>query len=101
MTKISEQFMGELASRTRLELSGQEMMDLREQLNTILGYVDALQEVSVEECDDSYNVHPNALELRPDEPRLMGDSGQQLVSRSVGATDGFYRVPRVLEQEES
>lgn len=88
-----------VASLARLALSEEELKTYGEQLTRILGYVDVLNEVDI---DDAAPM-PHAVELqnvfRSDERRPSLDRSDAL--SNAPKTDGqFFQVPQILEQKD-
>ena len=97
--KVTEKEVVHVADLANLELTGQERTRLAKDLNSILEYIDRLNEL------DTSNVPPMAQavagsaadamradELRPPLPR-------EAVLENAPDTDGvFFRVPKVIEK---
>jgi len=84
-----------VARLARLELSGEELEHLAAQLARIVEYVDKLSRLDVGDLPPMMHAAEGAS-LREDEP------GPTLPRRlalegAPAASDGFFRVPRVLE----
>ncbi len=77
----------------RLRLSAEEAARLRPQLEAILGYVRRLEALDAESAEAGEEA---AAPLRPDEPRPGLSPGEALAA-APDASEGFFRVPRVLK----
>jgi aspartyl-tRNA(Asn)/glutamyl-tRNA(Gln) amidotransferase subunit C len=96
---IDEKMTRKVAELARLDLSDQEVTTFTSQLGQILGYVDQLQELSVEGVEPL--VHPIELEtpLREDQvvPSRVDADGNPLILKSApDVLYGGYKVPSIL-----
>lgn len=89
-----------VASLARLSLSDEELTTLGQQLTQILGYVDMLNEVDVENVAPM----PHAVDLQN---VFRDDQRQPSLDRTAALsnapkTDGqFFQVPQILEQKDA
>jgi aspartyl-tRNA(Asn)/glutamyl-tRNA(Gln) amidotransferase subunit C len=102
--KISREDVLRVAELAHLELTPAEVDTYQAQLDQILGYVDKLKEVDVEEIEPMSQVlvrsagavdaHP---ELREDVllPCTVADA---VLAQAPEASKPFFRVPRVIER---
>lgn len=95
--KVTENEVAHVADLANLELTGQERARLAKNLNSILEYIDRLNEL------DTSNVPPmahamtegnvmRADELRPSLPH------EAALRNAPDADRGFFRVPKVIEK---
>lgn len=94
--------MAHLKKLARLELSGAETAQLQHDLNAVLGYFEQLRELDtdgVEELRRPVPLEAAALEnvLRADVPGEMFTQ-QEALSLAPEQQDGFFKVPRTVEQ---
>ena len=87
-------------SLARLELSDQELQTYGQNLTEILGYVEVLNEVDIEDALPM----PHAVDLqnvfRTDERCLSLD--REAALSNAPKTDGqFFQVPQILEQKDA
>ena len=84
-----------VANLARIEMNEQEMKQYQTQLNTILGYVDKLQELDTTDIPPMAHVGANSTPMREDrrEPGL----GEKVLSNAPQREDRFFRVPQVIE----
>ena len=66
------------------------------ELNTILGFVEQLNEVDVEGVEPMTSVIPMEMRRRPDEVTDGGKAGEVVANAPVHA-DNFFLVPKVVE----
>ena len=97
--KVTEQEVSHVADLANLQLTEQERAQLAKDLNSILEYIDRLNEL------DTSNVPPMAQvagtttadAMRADElrPSLLHEAALQ---NAPDASDGFFKVPKVIEK---
>ncbi|MBQ3442461.1 MAG: Asp-tRNA(Asn)/Glu-tRNA(Gln) amidotransferase subunit GatC [Selenomonadaceae bacterium] len=95
--KISEQDIKTVASLSRLRIREEEAPDVLFQLNKILNYVENLQAI------DTTNIEPTTYAL-PMQNVFRADVVKPSLDRELALStaplqeDGYFKVPRVLEQ---
>lgn len=87
-----------VAELARLALSDAERARLREQLSTILGYMEVLNELDTSAILPTAQVIESQTVMRPDEvqPSLRRD---QVLQNAPDAEDGHFKVDAVLDVE--
>lgn len=85
-----------VARLARLALDPADLDKLAGQLNSIVGYVDALNEVDVT------GVEPLSHAIHMEQPRrkdeaLVGPIGRKGLTGSAGYEDGLVKVPKIVE----
>jgi len=94
---ISEETVRHIALLSRLECSDVEIHRFAGELNSILGYVEKLNELDTEDVEPT--AHALALRnvFRPDEvaPSL---SNEQALANAPQAEDGHFRVPPIIQE---
>jgi aspartyl-tRNA(Asn)/glutamyl-tRNA(Gln) amidotransferase subunit C len=87
-----------VADLARLALDDEQLEQLREQLERILGYAGQIGEVASEDVPPTSHAYPLRNVWRDDEPR---PSLPPEVARSTGPAieDGRFRVPRIIEED--
>ena len=85
-----------VARLARISVPEQELKDLADQLSNIIGFMEQLNEVDVENVDPMTSVTPTLLKQRPD---LINDANQQekILSNAPDSREGFFAVPKVVE----
>ena len=66
------------------------------ELNTILGWIEMLNEVDVEGVEPMTSAVETTLPLR-DDVVTDGDNAQKIVANAPRSADGFFVVPKVVE----
>lgn len=87
-----------VANLARIALDDEQLEQLREQLDRILGYAEQIGEVVTDDIPPTSHAYPLRNVWREDEPR---PSLPPEVARATGPAieDGRFRVPRIIEEE--
>ena len=85
-----------VARLARLALSEAEKRQMRDELASILAYIDTLQALDTEGVEPTAHVLPVVNVMREDEPRPCLPA-ETMLSNAPDRRDGFVRVPRILE----
>lgn len=85
-----------IAHLSRIRVSDEEMPHLRDEINTILTFVDALQAVDVEGVEPMTSVTPMRLPMREDVV-TDGEIVDKILANAPLTEDGFFLVPKVIE----
>ena len=85
-----------IAHLARIGVSEAETPHLRAELNAILAFVQALDEVDVEGVEPMTSVLPMRLPMR-DDVVTDGDIAEQVLANAPLTEDGFFLVPKVVE----
>ncbi len=80
----------------RIKLEEENLEILSGELNTILGFVEQLDEVDVSGVEPMTSVIPATLRVRKDEI-TDGDYADKIVSNAPLSEDNFFMVPKVVE----
>jgi aspartyl-tRNA(Asn)/glutamyl-tRNA(Gln) amidotransferase subunit C len=89
-----------LEALARLELNEEERVKLAAELGRIVEFVEKLQSVDTTGVEaERHGDHLDAEHLRDDEPR-PGLDRDHVLHQAPDATDGFLRVPRVIERDD-
>ena len=85
-----------VARLARLALSEGEKQQMREELASILAYIDTLQALDTEGVEPTAHVLPVVNVMREDEPRPCLPAATMLAN-APDRRDDFVRVPRIIE----
>ncbi|HEY4506697.1 MAG TPA: Asp-tRNA(Asn)/Glu-tRNA(Gln) amidotransferase subunit GatC [Candidatus Paceibacterota bacterium] len=103
MTKISKKDVEQIASLARLGLNDKEKEKMADELGSILGYIDKLNEVNTDGVEPV--AHATGLEniMRQDVAveKPLGEravESRKLVDMSPESENGFVKVPAVFEE---
>ena len=85
-----------VAKLARIRVEEQDLPALANEFNTILGFIEQLNEVDIEGVDPMTSVTPMSLKRRED---VVTDGGMQdkVLSNAPDAREGFFAVPKVVE----
>lgn len=85
-----------IAHLARIGVSDEETPHLQHEINAILKFVEALNEVDVEGVEPMTSVTPMQLPMRDD---IVTDGGiaQRVLANAPLSEDGFFVVPKVIE----
>lgn len=96
MSKLSRDDVLKLAALSKLRLSGEEIERLRDELSSILDYVEMLDKVDVKGLEPTYQVTGLKNISRKDEMKNYGTSPEDLLKNAPAVKDGQFKVKRVL-----
>ena len=85
-----------VAKLARIRVEDKDLPALADEFNTILGFIEQLNEVDVEGIEPMTSVTPMRLKRRVDQ---VTDGGiqDQILSNAPDAREGFFAVPKVVE----
>jgi aspartyl-tRNA(Asn)/glutamyl-tRNA(Gln) amidotransferase subunit C len=85
-----------IAHLARIALAEEDVAHLQGELNTILAWVEQLQEVNVAGVEPMTSVTPMAMKKRDD---VVTDGGiaDDIVHNAPATEDNFFLVPKVVE----
>ena len=85
-----------VAKLARIKVEEEALPALAEEFNTILGFIEQLNEVDVEGVEPMTSVTPQKLKRRVDNV-TDGDQQDKALSNAPDAREGFFAVPKVVE----
>ena len=94
--EISRDRVRHMAKLSRLRLTNEQVVSFQKDLNAILQYVEALQEVNTESVKPMSHVLPLTNVWREDKPGTCDASGS-LLDQAPAREGNFFKVPRILE----
>jgi aspartyl-tRNA(Asn)/glutamyl-tRNA(Gln) amidotransferase subunit C len=85
-----------IAHLARIAVKDDEISHLRREINGILGWIEQLGEVNVENVEPMTSVTPVKLTMRKDE---VTDGGypERVLANAPNAEGNFFAVPKVVE----
>lgn len=85
-----------VAKLARIRVEEGDLPALAQEFNTILGFIEQLNEVDVDGVEPMVSVTPMRLKRRAD---VVNDGNQQdkVLSNAPDAREGFFAVPKVVE----
>jgi aspartyl-tRNA(Asn)/glutamyl-tRNA(Gln) amidotransferase subunit C len=96
MSKLSRDDVLKLAQLSRIKLTDIEIEQYREELSSILEYVDKLNSVDVSGLEPTYQVTGLKNVMRKDEIHDYGYKTENLLKNAPAVKDGQFKVKRVL-----
>jgi aspartyl-tRNA(Asn)/glutamyl-tRNA(Gln) amidotransferase subunit C len=94
--EITQKEVEHVAKLARLELTEDEMVTFARQLSAILTYMDQLKSLDTNGIEPTATVLPTANVFRDDQVRPSLPR-EKALSKALDQLDGFFRVPRILE----
>ena len=85
-----------VAHLARIAVADDEAERMTGELNTILGFVEQLNEVDVDGVEPMTSVIPMAMKKRADAV-TDGAKADDIVANAPASEDGFFLVPKVVE----
>ena len=85
-----------VARLARIAVSEEDAQRMTGELNTILGFVEQLNEVEVRQVEPMTSVTPMALKERQDIV-TDGDKAADIVANAPETVDDYFLVPKVVE----
>ncbi len=85
-----------VARLARIEVSDERAQTMQGELNTILGFIDQLNEVNVDGVEPMTSVVDASMKKRIDVVD-DGDKADDIVANAPASEDNFFMVPKVIE----
>ncbi|WP_223478604.1 Asp-tRNA(Asn)/Glu-tRNA(Gln) amidotransferase subunit GatC [Oricola indica] len=85
-----------VAKLARIAVTEEEAAKMEGELNTILGFVEQLNEVDVSGVEPMTSVTPMEMKKRIDVV-TDGDKAEDIVANAPASEDNFFLVPKVVE----
>lgn len=85
-----------VAKLARIRVADEALPALAEEFNTILGFIEQLNEVDVEGIEPMTSVTPQRLKRRKDVV-TDGNIQEQVLANAPDTREGFFVVPKVVE----
>ena len=93
---IDQSTAAKVAKLARIKVEEDALPSLAEEFNTILGFIEQLNEVDVDGVEPMTSVTPQRLKRRVDEV-TDGSQQEQVLAHAPDAREGFFAVPKVVE----
>lgn len=98
--KLDEATVRHVAHLARLSVTDVEVSKFAEQLSSVLLYIEQLDELDTADVPPTAHPLPVMNVLRADEVRQPWDS-ERALANAPQRQNGFFKVPKVLDQESS
>ena len=85
-----------VANLARISIPDEELENVAKELSNIIGFMEQLNEVNVDNVEPMTSVTPTVLKKRTD---VVNDGNQQskVLSYALDSREGFFAVPKVLD----
>ncbi|MDG2340639.1 MAG: Asp-tRNA(Asn)/Glu-tRNA(Gln) amidotransferase subunit GatC [Paracoccaceae bacterium] len=93
---IDQNTAAKVAKLARIKVEADALPALAQEFNTILGFIEQLNEVDVEGVEPMTSVTPMRLKRREDVV-TDGSMAETVMSNAPDAREGFFAVPKVVE----
>jgi aspartyl-tRNA(Asn)/glutamyl-tRNA(Gln) amidotransferase subunit C len=93
---IDETTAARVAKLARIKVDPEALPALAGEFNTILGFIEQLNEVDVDGVEPMTSVTPQVLRRRADEV-TDGHQQEAVLANAPDAREGFFAVPKVVE----
>jgi aspartyl-tRNA(Asn)/glutamyl-tRNA(Gln) amidotransferase subunit C len=93
---IDQSTAAKVAKLARIKVEDDALPALASEFNTILGFIEQLNEVDVEGVEPMVSVTPMRLKRRKDEV-TDGNQQEKVLANAPDAREGFFAVPKVVE----
>ncbi len=97
MAELSRADILKLAKLAKLKLDDDEIESFRTEISEILGYVEQLQNVDVDDLEPTYQVTGLKNVTRKDQPINYGATPADLLKNAPETKDGYIKVKRVIQ----
>ena len=94
--KLDTNTINKIAKLARIKLAEEEAEDLLKDMNSILDWVDQLNEVNTDSIEPLANISSSILPQRKDESRDE-NSSDEILQNSPDKLEGYFAVPKVVE----
>ena len=94
--KIDKNTINKIARLSRIKLNDKESEDYINDLNSILDWVEQLNEVDTEKVEPLSNISSSILPKRKDVSKDT-NSSEEILENAPDKLEGFFAVPKVVE----
>ena len=94
--KLDTNTINKIAKLARISLSEKEANDLLKDMNSILDWVEQLNEVNTDSVEPLSNISSSTLPQRKDEAKDI-NSSDEILKNSPDKLEGYFAVPKVVE----
>ena len=94
--KINKNTINKIARLSRIKLDDKESEDYIKDLNSILDWVEQLNEVNTENVEPLSNISSSILPKREDISKDT-NSSEEILENAPDKLEGFFAVPKVVE----
>ncbi|GAA5065939.1 Asp-tRNA(Asn)/Glu-tRNA(Gln) amidotransferase subunit GatC [Maritalea mobilis] len=85
-----------VAKLARIKVEEEDLPALAQEFNAILGFIEQLNELNVDDVEPMTSVEPMRLKRREDVV-TDGNQPEKVLANAPDAREGFFAVPKVVE----
>ena len=93
---IDEKTIKKIAQLARIRISDNDINELQNDLNRIVGFVDKMSEVNIEKVEEFRFGETSLSEMRVDEA-VEENNSEQILSNTKNKKEDFFVVPKIVE----
>lgn len=97
--KINSKTVDEIAHLARLEFSDEAKIEIENDLNRMLHFVDKLSELNTEAVEPLIYMNPETNVLREDEP-IQSLTQKEALKNAPKKDSDYFKVPKVIDKSE-
>ena len=94
--KLDKNTINKIAKLARIRLSENDANEMLKDMNSILDWVEQLNEVNTDKVEPLTNISSSALTKRKDEANDI-NSSDEILQNSPDKLEGYFAVPKVVE----
>ena len=94
--KLDTNTINKIAKLARIKLSEEEAKEFLKDMNSILDWVEQLNEVNTDNVEPLANISSSTLPKRKDEAKDINTS-DEILQNSPDKLEGYFAVPKVVE----
>ena len=94
--KLDKNTINKIAKLARIRLSENEANEMLKDMNSILDWVEQLNEVNTDKVEPLTNISSSVLTQREDESNDI-NSSDEILQNSPEKLEGYFAVPKVVE----
>ena len=93
---IDEKTIKKIAQLARIRIGDDDINELQNDLNRIVGFVDKMSEVNIEKVEEFRFGETSLSEMRIDEA-VEENNSEQILSNTKNKKEDFFVVPKIVE----
>ncbi len=93
---IDEKTIKKIAQLARIRIGDNDINELQNDLNRIVGFVDKMSEVNIEKVEEFRFGETSLSEMRIDEA-VEENNSEQILSNTKNKKEDFFVVPKIVE----
>jgi len=95
--QITDVVLAKLEKLSHLRIDEKKKEEVKEQLTSILSYIDNLNELDTDTLESSFSTLTGGTPLRKDSPREANEISKDIFSHAPNVSDDFFVVPAIIE----